>query len=73
LTAATELAVTILGKVSPSALAATKDLLNRVVGMGWREALAVAAAANAEQRLHPECRRGVRSFLENKTTPDWLD
>jgi methylglutaconyl-CoA hydratase len=73
LTAATELAISILQKTSPAALAATKELLNRTVGKDWREALAVAAEVNAEQRLHPECRRGVRSFLDSKTTPDWLE
>jgi methylglutaconyl-CoA hydratase len=73
LTAATEFATAILQKASPAALTATKELLNRTVGMDWREALALAAAVNAEQRVHPECRRGVRSFLENKTTPDWLE
>jgi len=70
---AKELALSICRKASPAALAATKALMNRVVGMDWREALAVAAEANAEQRMHPECRRGVRSFLETKKTPDWLD
>jgi len=60
-------------KASPAALAATKALLNETVGLGWRQALERAAAANARQRLHPECRRGVRTFLETKSTPDWLD
>jgi len=70
---ARDLALSICRKASPSALAATKALMNRTVSMDWREALAVAAEANAEQRLHPECRRGVRSFLETKKNPDWLD
>ena len=69
---AKELALGICRKASPSALAATKALMNRTVGMGWREALAVAAEANADQRMDPECLRGVRSFLETKKTPDWL-
>ncbi|MEN8165575.1 MAG: hypothetical protein ABFS37_15710, partial [Acidobacteriota bacterium] len=63
----------ICSKASPSALAATKALMNRTVGMGWREALAIAAEANAGQRVSPQCRRGVRSFLETKKTPDWLE
>jgi len=67
------LALSICRKASPSALAATKALMNNTVGLDWREALAAAAEANAEQRMHPECRRGVRSFLETKKTPDWLD
>jgi methylglutaconyl-CoA hydratase len=66
------LARSVCAKSSPSALAATKRLLNETVGRGWREALDVAAAANVRQRLHPDCARGVRSFLETKTTPDWL-
>jgi len=70
---AKDLALSICRKASPSALAATKALMNRVIGMDWREALAVAAEANAEQRVHAECCRGVRSFLETKKTPDWLD
>jgi methylglutaconyl-CoA hydratase len=57
---------------SPSAIAATKELLNNTVGMGWREALMVASGVNVQQRRHPDCRRGVRWFLETKTTPDWL-
>lgn len=70
---ARSLALSVCRKASPAALAATKALMNQTVGLGWREALAVAAEANAEQRVHPECRRGVRSFLETKSTPDWLD
>jgi methylglutaconyl-CoA hydratase len=73
LEAAVELARSVARKASPSALAATKTLLNQTVGMGWREALAGAAAANVSQREHPECRHGVRFFLEHKATPDWLD
>ena len=67
------LAQRICAKASPSALAATKALLNETVGLGWRVALATAVEANVRQRMHPECRRGVRSFLETKTTPNWLD
>jgi methylglutaconyl-CoA hydratase len=73
LNTATGLATKLCAKASPSALAATKDLLNESVGLGWREALANAAEANVRQRMHPECGRGIRSFLESKETPDWLD
>lgn len=69
---AKEWAVAIAHKASASALAATKKLLNDSVGLGWREALTLGAAANVEQRLHPECSRGVGTFLDHKTTPDWL-
>jgi methylglutaconyl-CoA hydratase len=67
------LAREVCAKASPSALAATKALLNETVGLGWREALATAAEANVRQRMHPECGRGVRSFLESRNTPDWLE
>lgn len=67
------LARSVCTKASPSALAATKALLNETVGLGWQEAMAIAAEANVRQRMHPECRRGVRAFLETKKTPDWLD
>jgi methylglutaconyl-CoA hydratase len=70
---AVELARTVCAKASPAALAATKALLNETVGLGWQEAMATAAEANVRQRMHPECRRGVRAFLETKSTPDWLD
>jgi methylglutaconyl-CoA hydratase len=70
---AVALARAVCSKASPSALAATKALLNETVGLGWQEAMAIAAEANVRQRMHPECRRGVRAFLETKKTLDWLD
>jgi len=70
---ATSLARSVCTKASPSALAATKRLLNRTVGMDWRQAMDVAAEANAGQRLEDECRRGVQCFLKTKGTPDWID
>lgn len=73
MSAAVALARAVCAKASPSALAATKALLNDTVGLGWQEAIATATEANVRQRMHPECRRGVRSFLETKRTPDWLD
>lgn len=66
-------ASSIAAKAAPSAITATKRLLNDIVGVGWREALSRAAEVNVEQRLHPECRRGVRAFLERKVTPDWTN
>jgi methylglutaconyl-CoA hydratase len=60
-------------KGAPSAIAATKRLLNDIVGLSWRGALDVAAASNLDQRLHSECRRGVKHFLDQRSTPDWLD
>jgi methylglutaconyl-CoA hydratase len=73
LSAAVALARSICHKASPSALAATKALLNETVGLDWRQALTNAAEANIRQRQQPECRRGVRAFLDTKNTPDWLD
>jgi len=70
---AVALARSVCSKASGSALAATKALLNETVGLGWREALRTAAEANVRQRMDPECARGVRTFLDRKTTPDWLD
>jgi enoyl-CoA hydratase len=70
---AVALARSVCAKAAPSALAATKVLLNEAVGLGWRDALAAAAEANLRQRRHPDCVRGVRSFLDTKTTPDWLE
>ena len=72
-TRAVDLARSVCAKASPSALAATKALLNESVGLGWREALENAAAANIRQRGQPDCRLGVRAFLDTKSTPDWLD
>jgi methylglutaconyl-CoA hydratase len=68
-----ELGLAIARKCSPAAIAATKKLLNETAGMPWREALSHAAEVNASHRLHPECVRGVRTFLEQKRTPDWLE
>jgi len=73
LEAAEILALEICRKASPAAFAATKKLLNDIRGLGWREALDLAAEANARQRKHPECLLGVRTFLQSHTTPDWLD
>jgi methylglutaconyl-CoA hydratase len=70
---AIRLARSVCAKASPSALAATKKLLNETVGLGWRHALAEAAAANVRQRQDPDCIRGVRAFLDTKSTPDWLE
>ena len=70
---AVALARSVCAKAAPSALAATKALLNETVGLDWRQALETAAEANLRQRRHPDCVRGVRSFLEDKTTPDWLE
>ena len=69
---AMERALAIAHKTSATALAATKKLLNEAVGLGWRDALTAGSRANVQQRRQPDCRRGVRSFLATKSTPDWL-
>lgn len=69
---AVERARAIARKSSPSGVAATKRLLNETVGLAWRDALAAGSRANVQQRRHPDCRRGVRTFLATKSTPDWL-
>jgi len=70
---ALSLARSICSKASPAALAATKALLNEISGMDWRTGLETAAAANVRQRMHSDCVRGVRTFVETKSTPDWLE
>ena len=63
----------VCSKASPAALAESKRLLLAFALPRLDEQLAEAARANAGQRAHPECRRGVAEFLERKTFPDWLD
>jgi methylglutaconyl-CoA hydratase len=60
-------------KASPAALAESKRLLLSFVLPRLDQQLAEAAHANARQRAHPECRRGVAEFLEKKTFPNWLE
>lgn len=69
---AREIALAMARKGSPAAISATKRLLNETAGLDWRAALRHAAEVNASHRLHPECIRGVRHFLEHKATPNWL-
>jgi methylglutaconyl-CoA hydratase len=67
------LARTVCAKASPAALAQTKALFNEVSGLDWRAGFEAAEEVNVRQRMHPECARGVRTFLETKSTPNWLD
>jgi methylglutaconyl-CoA hydratase len=66
-------ALEVCRKASPSAIAETKRLLLAFALPGLEEHLAEATRANARQRAHPECRRGVAEFLERRTFPDWLE
>jgi methylglutaconyl-CoA hydratase len=67
------LAHSVCSKASPAALAATKALLNEISGMDWMVGLGTAAEANVRQRMHSDCVRGVRTFVDTKSTPDWLE
>ncbi|MBZ5587175.1 MAG: enoyl-CoA hydratase/isomerase family protein [Acidobacteriia bacterium] len=60
-------------KVAPSAVAETKRLLLDVTLPQLDRHLADAARANARQRAHPDCRRGLAAFLATKNLPDWVD
>lgn len=51
---------------SPAALALIKRLLYGMDGMGFDEAIARGAEVNALARLTPDCREGVRRFLESR-------
>lgn len=66
-------ALRIAATASPAAVEATKRLLLRTQFPGLDAALEDAARVNAEQRAHPECRRGVAHFLSAKAFPNWLD
>jgi methylglutaconyl-CoA hydratase len=68
---ALERAAAIAGKAAPSAIAATKRLLLESTLPRLDELLEAAARANAEQRAHPECRRGVAHFLAHRDFPRW--
>lgn len=59
-------------KAAPSAVAETKRLLLANVLPHLDAQLAHAARVNADQRAHPECRRGVAHFLATRSFPDWL-
>jgi methylglutaconyl-CoA hydratase len=65
-------ALEVCGKASPTALAETKRLLLSFALPRLDQELAEAAKANAQQRSHPECQRGIAEFLERKTFADWL-
>lgn len=68
---ALERAAAIATKASPAAIAATKRLLLDLHLPRLDEQLEDAARVNAEQRAHPECRRGVAHFLSERGFPDW--
>jgi methylglutaconyl-CoA hydratase len=73
LEAAVGRSLAICRKVAPSAIAETKRLLLAAALPRLDQQLAEAVHANARQRAHPECRRGVAEFLEKKAFPDWIE
>lgn len=62
--------VALFRKAAPSAVAATKRLLNDVAGRRPGDVLALTVDAIAAQRVSPEGQEGMRAFLE-RTTPGW--
>ncbi len=60
-------------KAAGSAIAESKRLMLAFTLPRLDQQLAEAARANARQRTHPECRRGVAAFLATKKFPDWLE
>ncbi len=58
-----------LARRSPSALQLIKRLLYGMDGMPFDEAIARGAELNALARLTPDCREGVRRFLESRSRP----
>lgn len=55
---------------SSQAMALTKQLLYRIQGMNFGEALTYTAEQNVEARLTDDCKKGVEDFL-NKKAIDW--
>lgn len=66
-------AETVAHAAAPSAVAATKQLLLELALPDLDARLALAARANAAQREHEECRRGVAHLLATRSFRDWLE
>ncbi len=60
-------------KTAPSAVAATRRLLLDLDLPDLEARLETAARVNAEQRAHPECRRGVAEFFARRAFADWTE
>lgn len=67
------LAAEVLQRASSESIARTKRLLLAVLGRPLDEALSLAAQANAEARLTPDCRHGIATFLATKKPPRWRE
>jgi methylglutaconyl-CoA hydratase len=57
-------------KVSPQAVAQTKELLRTTSDLGWSDALHHAVEINAKARESDDCKRGISAFL-NKEKIIW--
>ena len=55
---------------SPMALQISKSLLHKAMHMPIEKALELAVEVNAQARSSPQCKEGVRAFLE-KRAPNW--
>jgi methylglutaconyl-CoA hydratase len=71
LSSAENLVSDILKNGSSESIARTKRLLLEQVGLPLSERLDLASEMNAEARTTADCRRGIRTFLETRQTPDW--
>ena len=65
------LAIEIVERASASSIALTKRLLLDALGRPLEAALDRAAEINAASRATADCRRGISTFLETKSTPNW--
>lgn len=63
----------VLANGSSESMARTKRLLLEQIGLTLDERLELASETNALARSTADCRRGIRTFLETKRTPDWLE
>jgi methylglutaconyl-CoA hydratase len=66
-----DLAGEILDRASSSSIALTKRVLRESLGRELKDRLLLASEINAEARLTADCRRGIRTFLETKSSPRW--
>jgi len=65
------LAAEVLGRASSQSIALTKRLLLDLLGRPLDDAFTRAAEVNAASRETEDCKRGIRTFLDSKRTPDW--
>ncbi len=73
LQSAEDLVREILKNGSSESIARTKQLLLGQLGLSLSERLDLASEVNAEARATADCRRGIRTFLKTRRTPDWSE